>query len=448
LRTRLLAPLLAAPAACLALASPAAAGTDLPRYTPGLPGHVGVAAKYHSNEREINLTDSQDPRNRQTVAIDKTEGTAQAQTSQNHPGGYPDWSQVPCDDEANGGCSGADTRTYASADVEAGRLETWVLGWAWLGHRPFEASASNAATAHVDDSITLSAPATVTLRGRVRGSTEGEQSTGERWPLRVKLLFQRPDSGEGEIVEGLDATYDAPHFDETFEVPVALPAGTVSFNAEVHAEVLPQLFDGSTFVRDQAMIDTSSGENGVTFEIVVPDTVSASSGSGKLPIVGGAQAPPADTTPPVLNLPGLQVVDATGPDGATVAYSARASDDSGVDPAVQCSPASGTVFAIGLHEVSCTAADAAGNVASGIIPVRVTSAAEQLTSLIARVSTLPRSLRITLGAIVGRSQPVQCLGLRTFTVLVIALRRLGSITDADVRDLNGRAERIRAVLAC
>ncbi|HWT24405.1 MAG TPA: hypothetical protein VN213_12945 [Solirubrobacteraceae bacterium] len=42
---RLIAPCLAAPAVCLAFAAPAAAGTDLPRYTPGFPGHVGVAAK-------------------------------------------------------------------------------------------------------------------------------------------------------------------------------------------------------------------------------------------------------------------------------------------------------------------------------------------------------------------------------------------------------------------
>ncbi len=82
---RLIAPLLAIPAACLVLASPAAAGTDLPRYTPGYPGHVGVSAKYDSIERETNRTESQDPRNRHTRVADKTEATGQAQTSQNHP---------------------------------------------------------------------------------------------------------------------------------------------------------------------------------------------------------------------------------------------------------------------------------------------------------------------------------------------------------------------------
>jgi hypothetical protein len=79
-----------------------------------------------------------------------------------------------------------------------------------------------------------------------------------------------------------------------------------------------------------------------------------------------------DTTPPTLTLPGDQNVAATDSSGATVTYSASASDivDGAITPI--CSPASGTLFAIGTTQVNCTATDANGNTASGAFNVIVT----------------------------------------------------------------------------
>jgi HYR domain len=79
-----------------------------------------------------------------------------------------------------------------------------------------------------------------------------------------------------------------------------------------------------------------------------------------------------DTTPPTLTLPGDQNVAATDSSGATVTYSASASDivDGAITPI--CSPASGTLFAIGTTPVNCTATDASGNTASGGFNVIVT----------------------------------------------------------------------------
>jgi hypothetical protein len=79
-----------------------------------------------------------------------------------------------------------------------------------------------------------------------------------------------------------------------------------------------------------------------------------------------------DTTPPTLTLPGDQNVAATDSSGATVTYSASASDivDGAITPI--CSPASGTTFAIGTTPVSCTATDANLNSASGGFNVIVT----------------------------------------------------------------------------
>jgi streptogramin lyase len=88
-----------------------------------------------------------------------------------------------------------------------------------------------------------------------------------------------------------------------------------------------------------------------------------------------------DLTPPVLTLPDTIVANATGPDGATLSYTATATDTLDPSPVVACVPASGSTFAIGTTTVNCTATDASGNVASGSFLVHVEGAAEQLADL-------------------------------------------------------------------
>jgi hypothetical protein len=78
-----------------------------------------------------------------------------------------------------------------------------------------------------------------------------------------------------------------------------------------------------------------------------------------------------DTTPPALRLPKQQTVEATSSAGAPVDLEASAADlvDGAVAPT--CSPASGTVFSIGTHTVSCSATDRRGNRASASFEVTV-----------------------------------------------------------------------------
>ncbi|HVC20446.1 MAG TPA: HYR domain-containing protein, partial [Vicinamibacterales bacterium] len=78
-----------------------------------------------------------------------------------------------------------------------------------------------------------------------------------------------------------------------------------------------------------------------------------------------------DTTPPALTLPGSLVAEATGPSGATVAYTVSATDAVTAHPAVSCTPVSGSVFPLGQTTVQCTATDAAGNIGSGSFTVTV-----------------------------------------------------------------------------
>lgn len=68
-----------------------------------------------------------------------------------------------------------------------------------------------------------------------------------------------------------------------------------------------------------------------------------------------------DTTAPVFNDVSVPTAEATGPDGAPVTFEATATDLVDASPAVVCTPASGSVFALGATQVKCTATDDAGN---------------------------------------------------------------------------------------
>jgi flagellar hook assembly protein FlgD/PKD repeat protein/lysophospholipase L1-like esterase len=80
-----------------------------------------------------------------------------------------------------------------------------------------------------------------------------------------------------------------------------------------------------------------------------------------------------DSTPPALrDVPADRAAEATGPSGATVAFTApTATDDVDGTVAVTCAPASGTTFAIGTTTVTCSAHDAAGNEAKASFDVSV-----------------------------------------------------------------------------
>jgi hypothetical protein len=78
-----------------------------------------------------------------------------------------------------------------------------------------------------------------------------------------------------------------------------------------------------------------------------------------------------DTTPPVLSLPGSTSVEAAGPDGAVVTFSATAADNLDGAVPVQCQPTSGSTFVIATTTVTCRAADTRNNEATGSFAVNV-----------------------------------------------------------------------------
>jgi hypothetical protein len=165
----------------------------------------------------------------------------------------------------------------------------------------------------------------------------------------------------------------------------------------------------------------------------------------------------ADTTPPVVTGPGDTALDAAGPGGARLTFTASASDDRDPPPHLGCSPASGSTFPIGTTTVTCTATDAAGNSASAQFTVHVRSAGEQITRLIDKTNTyvdvaalrpaLRAPLQLTAVAVARNRQRAACLALGVY-IAAVRLAPGGALTPAERAELIADANRIRAVLGC
>jgi len=78
-----------------------------------------------------------------------------------------------------------------------------------------------------------------------------------------------------------------------------------------------------------------------------------------------------DTTGPDVTVPADKTAEATGPDGASVSFTATASDLVDGSTSVTCDPASGSTFALGDTTVTCSSTDAHGNPGSATFTVTV-----------------------------------------------------------------------------
>jgi hypothetical protein len=164
--------------------------------------------------------------------------------------------------------------------------------------------------------------------------------------------------------------------------------------------------------------------------------------------------PAADITPPVIIQPADITANATMPSGATVSFTVNATDDVGVISIV-CTPATGSVFAIGTSPVQCTASDAAGNIDGAGFTVKIKGAPEQIVDLVALAAgtTLPPALRskllATLQGALAEPHNVQvaCRVLNAF-ILLVRLQPPNVIPTAKKNQMIADATRIKAVLGC
>jgi uncharacterized protein YegL len=128
-------------------------------------------------------------------------------------------------------------------------------------------------------------------------------------------------------------------------------------------------------------IGSTSIATGVTTTVALPvgtHVVTVTANDGELSDTDTVVITINDTTAPVLTLTAPPPVHASGPSGATVAFTATATD--AVDGArpVTCTAAgnpvaSGATFPIGTTTVACTSSDTHGNAAQGSFAVAVTN---------------------------------------------------------------------------
>jgi len=93
--------------------------------------------------------------------------------------------------------------------------------------------------------------------------------------------------------------------------------------------------------------------------------------TGTIIIEDGTASTPADTVPPQVLVPDDITLQTEDQNGASATFNPQAIDN--IDELITptCSPASGSVFAIGTTEVVCTATDSSGNTASNSFNVIV-----------------------------------------------------------------------------
>lgn len=182
---------------------------------------------------------------------------------------------------------------------------------------------------------------------------------------------------------------------------------------------------------------------------VTPDTISftvACGDTAHLNVTVEAE----DHTPPVLTLPSNITVPAMGPTGATVSFTATAVDAVDGPRAVACVPASGTLFAIGVTTVNCTASDSHGNASSGSFTVTVLSGAQIVARLIAALDDFHQGsnlLNNVLKSLNNGNTGAACNQLGAFINQVQA-QAGKQLTQAKAAELTELASQARMAVGC
>jgi hypothetical protein len=164
-----------------------------------------------------------------------------------------------------------------------------------------------------------------------------------------------------------------------------------------------------------------------------------------------------DMTAPVITVPASVTADATDPAGAIVNYAASAADNSGLTPAFDCAPASGSTFPIGVTPVSCTATDLAGNASAASFSVTVNGPSAQTTNLISVIdnfnlpagtsSSLTSKLQGAIDAFASGNTTSACNMLDSF--IAQAQAQSGKkLTVAQADQLIAAANQIKTAQGC
>jgi len=164
---------------------------------------------------------------------------------------------------------------------------------------------------------------------------------------------------------------------------------------------------------------TSIDCNGTTYNFVSADPSSpmtAGVADSTIIVTGHYMLPAPDTTSPVWNVPADFSVEATGPAGAIVTYSASATDPDDAVSSQSCSPTFGSNFPLGTTAVNCTATDTHGNIGTASFDVTVVDTTPPVLSLPSNMtvpavdaSGAPVNFDASATDLVDEQVPVTCI---------------------------------------
>jgi hypothetical protein len=144
-----------------------------------------------------------------------------------------------------------------------------------------------------------------------------------------------------------------------------------------------------------------------------------------------------DVTPPVITVPDDIIIEATSASGAVVTFDPKATDAVDGDVTVTCNPTSGSTFALGVTDVTCSANDNSGNPASASFNVTVQDTTPPTLSLPADITaeaTGPSGAVVNYTAsatdLVDGSVAVTCLPASGNTFAITTTKVDCSATDA------------------
>ena len=238
-------------------------------------------------------------------------------------------------------------------------------------------------------------------------------------PLTSYGLGSRTATCSATDTGGLTSTTSATYTIADTTKPILTVPGDLTAEATSSAGAAVTWSASATDAVDSAPAVTCSGAGGLTSGATFPLGATLV-GCTATDVAGNQdtkqfQVTVQDTTAPLLTLPASSTTEATGPTGASVTYSASATDSVDGTVAPTCTPASATTFGITTTTVDCTATDAHANRAQGLFSVTVqdtTAPTLTLPSVAPREATGPSGAILTYAAtasdVVDLTVPVTC----------------------------------------
>ena len=210
----------------------------------------------------------------------------------------------------------------------------------------------NVATA-IDTDITINAPMVTTADGEVMDviATKLIMWTANATPTVVDCVETVQLNTRVQSIAEPDSSLDIADIDRPFDgqaSAVVVPGGTVFVTMRV-------LGTQAQLKKVRVSGFTASSQAANCFETVNGPQCATQLNEGIEQITF------ADMEPPVITVPDDITVEATGPSGTVVDYTATAFDSGDANPTLDCMLESGSLFSVGTTTVSCNATDASGN---------------------------------------------------------------------------------------